>query len=133
MKAIIIAIFGVAAVFSAGSSLAATCVSSDGYVVPCPTPHTVQAIFQQGTLPKFVGVQADIYITGGGTVDFGSNFTVLANGNYLCSTQNEYYSTTPIRHCKGVINTPGTYTISATATTSGQNFNPPANAIINVD
>ncbi|MFC3654537.1 hypothetical protein FZ025_10290 [Xanthomonas hyacinthi] len=133
MKAMLRAIVGVWGVIAAGTSLAATCVSSEGYVVPCPTPHTVQAIFQQGTLPKFVGVQADIYITGGGTVDFASNFTVSANGHYLCSTQNEYYSTTPIRHCKGVINAPGTYTISATATTSGQNFNPPANAIINVD
>jgi hypothetical protein len=118
MRKSIITVIALLGVVASGSSVAAS---------------PVQGIFQQGTLPKFAGVQADIYITGGGTVDYASNFNIFANGHFLCSTQNESYSTTPIRHCKAVIPNPGTYTISATATTSGQNFIPPANAIINVD
>ncbi|MCS3748796.1 hypothetical protein FHY18_004438 [Xanthomonas arboricola] len=117
----------------AGSSLAATCFNSDGFVVPCPGPNMVQAILQPGTLPKFVGVQADIYITGGNTVDYGSNFKIYANGEYLCNTSDEFYSATPVRHCKATIRTPGTYRISAIATSPGQNFNPPASVYVNVD
>ncbi|WP_146009986.1 hypothetical protein [Xanthomonas arboricola] len=117
----------------AGSSSAATCLNPDGLVVPCPAPNTVQAILQPGTLPKFAGVQADIYITGGNTVDYGSNFKIYANDEYLCNTRDEFYSATPVRHCKATIHTPGTYRISAIATSPGQNFNPPASVYVNVD
>ncbi|WCE04792.1 hypothetical protein [Pseudoxanthomonas sp. JBR18] len=93
----------------------------------------VQGNFQIGTMPKFAGIQADIYITGGNTVDYTSNFVIKANGNYLCNTADEAYSSTPIRHCKATIAAPGTYTISATPSSSSQNFKAPADVIINVD
>lgn len=122
-----------AAIFGTpGIASAALCVI-DGVQYECVGTNDVVGTIQVGTLPKFAGITADIYITGGNSVDFGSNFTIYANDQQLCYTGSEYYSTTPIRHCKGTINAPGTYTIKAVASIPGQNFVVPNAVIINVD
>ncbi|PZP62618.1 MULTISPECIES: hypothetical protein [Pseudoxanthomonas] len=113
---------------------AEVCLDPDNQPVPCPpTSHQTQGAWQSGTFPKFAGITADIYISGGKSVDPLSGFGIYANNQFLCSTGNDTGNTTPIRHCKATIQTPGTYTLSARPLYQGQNFLAPQDAIINVD
>ncbi|MBH1430189.1 hypothetical protein I5U42_02585 [Stenotrophomonas maltophilia] len=114
---------------------AEVCLSDSGIVVSCPSllPHPVTSRFEIGTLPRVAGSPSEIYITGGGQVDGTSNFSVYANGQFLCRTNDNLDggNTTPIRHCTATIATPGTYVISASRNNAG-NFLAPMDEVINV-
>lgn len=66
-------------------------------------------------------------------MDGTSNFSVYANGQFLCRTNDNLDggNTTPIRHCTATIATPGTYVISASRNNAG-NFLAPMDEVINV-
>lgn len=127
-----------ASLFSVSAAARAeVCFSQDGFVIPCPPSSggPVSSRFEVGTLPRRAGMATEIYITGGGRVEGTSNFSIYANGQFLCNTSGnpDGSNTTPVRHCTAVIAAPGTYVISASRSGSGGNFLAPPDEVINVE